>query len=273
MRINTNINAMMAHRNMTSVNDGLSKSLERLSSGLRITNAKDDAAGIAVSENINTQVRALNIAERNIQDATSFLNARDSALEQLTSIAQRMRELAVSANNSFNSATTLGSLATEFATLGTEATRILTNSELNGINLFTTNPLNVQVGATSGAGDTIAFTLTAPSFATLAGTDITTAASTAITEADNLLFTAGTPPTGLLPERATNGASINRLDIALANLQVYRENLMASYSRIRDTDVAAEMTNMTRQQIILQTSTAMLAQANAQPQSVLALFK
>jgi flagellin len=282
MRINTNVNALMAHRNMTNVNAGLSKSLERLSSGLRINSAKDDAAGLAVSENMDTTIRALNLGERNIQDAISFLSAREGVMDQVTQMVQRMRELALAANNSATSPDTGAILNAEYVQLGTEIDRLLTNSTYNEVALFGTNApatLDVMVGA-DPTPDVVSLTLTSPDFSTILPptTDVTTAATaaTALPLLSAFLLDATTNPaipTGILAERATNGGFINRLEYSLANLQVNRENLMASYSRVRDTDMAAEMTTMTKKQIILQTSTAMLAQANAQPQSVLALFK
>jgi flagellin len=277
MRINNNLNAMMAHRNMTNVNMGLSKSLERLSSGLRINSAKDDAAGLAVSENMNTTIRALNVGERNIQEGIAFLNAREGVMEQVTQITQRMRELAVNANNASVSPDSLVVLNQEYQQLATEADRLLTDSTFNEVNLFTTATLSVMVGA-DPTPDIINLTLTdlSTSFDTIGGvaTDLTSTAqaAAALTALDTFLIDNATPG-GILVERALNGAYVNRLEYSLANLQVNRENLMASFSRVRDTDMAAEMTTMTKQQIILQTSTAMLAQANAQPQSVLALFK
>jgi flagellin len=341
VRINTNMNALLAQRNMSSVNSNLAKSLERLSSGLRINSAKDDAAGLAISENMGTQIRALNVAEKNIQDAQAFLNAREGALEQLTTIAQRMRELAATAANTFNSPSTISALKTEFDQLGAEGARILQDSQFNGVSLFdfnrsvqppdaTTDPdpsttpptvvavqditLRVQVGVESAGdltgtppveNDTVALRLATPEWSLVwhPGIDTGTGApggadswldttdptqvqvdfaeiNQTIGFLDNLLSDnlteTGTPNqgyTGLLSARAANGASYNRLEYALANLQVNRENLQSSQSRIRDTDVAAETINLTRQQIILQTSTAMLAQANTQPQSILALFQ
>ncbi|MEB3328487.1 MAG: flagellin [Candidatus Sericytochromatia bacterium] len=280
MRINTNVNALMSHRNMMNVNAGLSRSLERLSSGLRINSAADDAAGMAVTENMNSTIRALNVAERNIQDGMAFLNAREAVMEQVTQIAQRMRELAVAANNTSTSLDSFIPLNQEYQQLAEEATRLLANSTYNEVNLFTTTQLDVQVGAdpTIGTGDIVQLLLTDQStgFSSVGSlaTDLTSAASaaTALAALDLFLLDNATPG-GLLMERSVNGAYINRLEYSLANLQVNRENLMASVSRVRDTDMAAEMTTMTKQQIILQTSTAMLAQANAQPQSVLALFK
>ncbi|MEB3220703.1 MAG: flagellin [Candidatus Sericytochromatia bacterium] len=279
MRINTNINALMAHRNMTKVNAGLSQSLERLSSGLRINSAKDDAAGLAVSENMDTTVRALNVGERNIQDGIAFLNAREGVLDQITQMVQRMRELAVAANNSSTSPDSGAVLNAEYEQLGLEIDRLLTTT-FNEVPLFVvpTSTLDVMVGA-DPAPDVVSLTLSTPDFSTILppATDITTPAqaATALPLLATYLLDTATPtaPTGVLAERSKNGGYINRLEYALASLQVNRENLMASYSRVRDTDMAAEMTTMTKQQIILQTSTAMLAQANAQPQSVLALFK
>lgn len=291
MRINTNMNALLAQRNMAAVNNNLNKSLERLSSGVRINSAKDDAAGLAVAEGMQARIRGMNVAEKNIQDGISFFNAREGALEQLTAIAQRMRELAVTGANDFNSATVLSNIGDEFNSLKAEYDRIYATANFNG-NLMLetgaapsaliTSEVTIRVGANVAADPTAPDpTVDEVLRYERATNDITTATNiptplsdpptvlefeTALSETDALLET-------LLTERAANGSFVNRLEISLANLQVNRENLQSAQSRIRDTDVAAETINLTRQQIILQTSTAMLAQANAQPRSILALFE
>lgn len=286
MRINTNMNALIAQRNMSGINNNLSKSLERLSSGVRISNAKDDAAGLAIAEGMTARIRGMNVAEKNIQDGMSFFNAREGALEQLTALAQRMRELAVTGSNDFNSQTVLDNLGSEFNTLKAEFNRTIATSNFNGIKtlsvdtVLTTELVTVRIGpgvavapaALDPAVDEV-LQFTRASSTDLEGTitDMADPATAALFEA--ALSELDTVLEDVITERAANGTFINRLELALANLQVNRENLQSAQSRIRDTDMAAETINLTRQQIILQTSTAMLAQANAQPQSILALFQ
>ncbi|MEB3285241.1 MAG: flagellin [Candidatus Sericytochromatia bacterium] len=286
MRINTNMNALIAQRNMAGINNNLSKSLERLSSGVRISNAKDDAAGLAIAEGMTARIRGMNVAEKNIQDGMSFFNAREGALEQLTTLAQRMRELAVTGSNDFNSQTVLDNLGSEFNTLKAEFNRTIATSNFNGIKtlsvdtVLTTELVTVRIGpgvAVAPAAvdpdvdEVLQFTRATSTALEGSITDMADPATVALFEA--ALSELDIVLEDVITERAANGTFINRLELALANLQVNRENLQSAQSRIRDTDMAAETINLTRQQIILQTSTAMLAQANAQPQSILALFQ
>ncbi|GBE25552.1 flagellin [bacterium BMS3Bbin02] len=271
MRINQNIAAFNAYRNLQTTNGQLGKSLEKLSSGFRINRAADDAAGLAKSEGLRSEIRGSRQAIRNAQDGVSFVQTAEGALNEVQSMLQRMRELAVDAANT---ATTDGSAQQlEIAELRSEIAAIGTNSTFAGNTIFqdySASALTFQVGANSG--NTLDFaqdlTLTAASVggADISGIDVSTDAAAAITALDTAID-------GLSTTRANLGATQNRLDSVIANLSVAVENLSASESRVRDTDMAAEMVSFTRNQIMLQAGTAMLAQANQTTAGVLQLLQ
>jgi flagellin len=277
MRVNTNVNAMNAHKNMTRVDNGLSKSLEKLSSGLRINRASDDAGGLAISESLRTQVRGLAQAEKNAQDGISLLNVAEGALNEIHGMLQRMRELAVqSANGTLTNAPDRAALEVEFGELVTEINRIPQYVTFNTLPLFTTtagltSDFTLQVGANQG--ETIMASIPAIDVpGTFGGLPPTPYIDNQLS-AQNMITTVTTFINSISDTRARLGAQTNRLEYTINNLQTTRENMSAAESRIRDTDMASEMTNLTRQQILMQSSTAMLAQANAQPQSILSLFQ
>ncbi|MCP3977336.1 MAG: flagellin [bacterium] len=268
MRINQNIAAFNAFRNLATTNGQLGKSLEKLSSGFRINRAADDAAGLAKSESLRAEIRGSRQAIRNAQDGVSFVQTAEGALNEVHSILQRMRELAVDAANT---ATTDGSAQqAEITELLAEIDAIGANSTFAGQTVFAdysgTN-LTFHVGANAGE------TLDIASDLTLSGTALSVDAVDVSADADGAITAIGTAIDTVSTTRATLGATQNRLDHVVANLSVAVENLSASESRVRDTDMAEEMVQFTRNQIMIQAGTAMLAQANQVPASVLSLLQ
>jgi flagellin len=273
LRINQNIAAQNAYRNL-SVNDGqMSKSLEKLSSGFRINRAADDAAGLAISEGLRSQVGGLKTAVRNAQDGVSVVQTAEGALNEVQSILQRARDLQVQASNGSNNQTSLDGINAELDSLADEIDAIGTRTDFNGVKLLDgTATLNFQVGANSGDQVEV----------DLAGIDLGAAADVLRTAADANVNDLGdttqidlinTEITNISSARAGLGASQNRLEHTINSLSVAVENLSASESRIRDTDMAEEMVSFTRSQILSQAGTAMLAQANQAPQGVLQLLR
>jgi flagellin len=271
LRVNNNIAAFNAYRNLNVTDGAMGKSLEKLSSGLRINRAADDAAGLAISEGLRSQIGGLKVAVRNAQDGVSVVQTAEGALTETHSILQRMRDLAVqAANDGALSDTDKTKADAEFQALALELDDIATKTTFNGTPLLdgTYTAKNFQVGANSG--ETLAVSIGDMSAATLmtAVGDITTAANadTAIGALDDAIGTVST-------ERASLGAVQNRLEHKINNLNATVENLTASESRIRDTDMALEMVSFTRSQILSQAGTAMLAQANQSSQGVLQLLR
>ena len=280
MRINQNVMAFNAYRNLSSTQNTMGKSLEKLSSGYRINRAADDAAGLVKSEGLRAEIRGTNQAVRNAQDGVSFVQTAEGALNEVHSILQRMRELAVSAANTATS-NGGGAEQAEIDELLTELDAIGSRTSFAGSTVFSDysaagSELTFHVGA--GATDTLqvaqnlslstdgtAKTVTVGGTTTTA-IDVTADASAAITQLDTAIG-------AVSDTRSKLGATQNRLEHTIANLQVAAENLSASESRIRDTDMAAEMVSFTRNQIMQQAGTAMLAQANQVPQSVLSLLR
>jgi flagellin len=268
LSVNTNIAAMNAYRNLSATNSAMGKSLEKLSSGLRINRAADDAAGLAISEGLRSQIGGLKVAVRNSQDGISVVQTAEGALNESHSILQRMRDLAVqAANDGALSDADKTKADKEFQALSSELTDI-SKTKFNGTPLLdgTYTGKNFQVGANST--DTLSVSIADMSATGLGATgDITTAANatTAITAIDTAIGKVST-------ERAGLGANQNRLEHKINNLNVAVENLTSSESRIRDTDMAQEMTNFSRTQILSQAGTAMLAQANQSTQGILKLL-
>lgn len=273
MQINTNLAALNAHRNLSNTQNDLSKSLEKLSSGLRINRAADDAAGLAISEGLRSQVNGLNVAARNAQDGISVIQTAEGALTEVHSILQRVRDLAVQSGNDSNNADSRAAIKAESDALADELTRIGGTTNFNGINLLDGSvDLTFQVGAGStAANDQIGVDLTGANITDLGATikaltfDTAENALTSIAAVD-------TEITAISTERANIGAVQNRFESAINSLNVSRENLQAAESRIRDVDMAAEMVNFTRSNILSQAGTAMLAQANQSNQGVLQLL-
>ncbi|PXA67380.1 flagellin [Cryobacterium arcticum] len=288
MQINTNLAANNTYRNLASTQTDMAKSLERLSSGLRINRAGDDAAGLAISEGLKSQVGGLTVASRNAQDAISVVQTAEGSLNEVQTILQRVRDLAVQAGNDSNNADSRKAISTEVAALGAELTRIGESTNFNGTKLLDGSAgagadgvMSFQVGAGSEDSDQITVNL---SNITQIGLDITALATGATTadpgagfvDAAAALTTIGdldTLITGVSTSRAELGASQNRFESVIRNLAVSKENLTAAGSRIRDTDMAEEMVKYTRSSILSQAGTAMLAQANQSNQGVLTLLR
>jgi len=283
--INTNLISLNAQRNLNASQSSLATSMQRLSSGLRVNSAKDDAAGMAIAERMNAQVRGMNVAVRNANDGVSLAQTAEGALGKVADSLQRMRELAVQARNATNSDDDKDSLDKEFGELAKEVQRVLGGTTFNGQAVLGTDAgaQTFQVGANTTTNDSIDITttdMTADTTVTaVAGTDNTgagravidnTADATAIaTVIDNLDAALDTVNT----ERSTMGASQSRFEAVISNLQVQSENQTAARSRIMDADFAAETANLSRSQILQQAGNAMVAQANQQPQQVLALLR
>ena len=256
LRINQNIDAFNTYRNLSVTQGQMSKSLEKLSSGFRINRAADDAAGLAISEGLRSQVGGLQVAVRNAQDGISVAQTAEGALTEVHSMLQRMNDLSVQYNNGTQNTDSQAALSSEFGALKSEIGRIQSTTNFNGVALFNNGTLNFQVG--TDKTDVLGVDLSGGVDTT--GLDITDSKTvqTAITATSTL--------------RGSLGAVQNRFEHTINNLNVAVENLSASESRIRDTDMASEMMNFTRSQILSQAGTAMLAQANSAPQSVLKLL-
>jgi flagellin len=265
MTINTNVSSLNAQRNSSTSQTSLSTSLERLSSGLRINSSRDDAAGLAFADRMKAQIRGFNVAIRNANDGISLAQTAEGALSTVTDVLQRMRELAVQAQNGSNGTSDRTNLNTEYQQLSQEITRIAGQTKFNGTAIVGSGAgANVfQVGANNG--DTL--TITTSQVNTVAG-DLTsvTNASTAVSAIDTALDTITT-------NRATYGAAMNRFQFAISNLQITGENQAAARGRIMDADFAQETANLSRAQILQQAGTAMVAQANQLPQQVLSLLR
>jgi flagellin len=282
--INTNLVSLNAQRNLSSSQSALATSMQRLSSGLRVNSAKDDAAGLAIAERMNGQLRGMNVAIRNANDAISLSQTAEGALGKVGDMLQRMRELAVQAANGTNTTADRTSLNDEYLQLAREAARTLGGTEFNGQKILaTTTASTFQVGAnTVAALDQIsvaAFNWTSVATITTAvgaavGTDPTTAvagtdgsfALAAISAIDGAI-------NSINSQRATFGAVQNRFENVIATLQVSSENQAAARSRIMDADYATETANLSRASILQQAGNTMVAQANQLPQQVLALLR
>jgi flagellin len=273
LRINQNIAAMNSYRNLSITDGQMSKSLEKLSSGFRINRAADDAAGLSISEGLRSQVGGLKVAVRNAQDGVSVAQTAEGALTEVTSMLQRMRDLTVQAGNTGSNGGQTGdavsSIQDEITSLSTAINDIATRTQFNGTKLLdgTTATLTFQVGA--NAGETQDVTLSDMTAATLGVDQVdvtTTDTATNLTAIDDALKSVTT-------FRGQLGAAQNTFEHTINNLNVAVENLSASESRIRDTDMASEMVDFTRSQILSQAGTAMLAQANQSSQGVLKLLQ
>ncbi len=283
--INTNIASLNAQRNLNASQSSLTVSMQRLSSGLRVNSAKDDAAGLAIAERMNAQVRGMNVAIRNANDGISLAQTAEGALAKVGDNLQRMRELAVQARNATNSSADKDSLDKEFGELAKEIQRVLGGTTFNGKAILAdaAGTQTFQVGANTTSNDTIDVAtpnLTTDNSITLvAGTDNTgasrgvidntadvTAIGVVMTNIDAALDTINS-------QRAVLGAAQNRFDAVISNLQISVENQSAAKSRIMDADYAQETSNMSRAQILQQAGTAMVAQANQLPQQVLSLLQ
>ena len=270
--INTNLVSLNAQRSLSVSQGSLSTSMQRLSSGLRVNSAKDDAAGLAIAERMQTQVRGSNVAIRNANDAISLAQTAEGAIGKVGDLLQRMRELAVQSANATNGTDDRINLNAEFEQLSAEVTRTLGNTRFNGVNVTGTGAgtLAFQVGANGVDRVTVTTTnlAAATSIASVILDDVLSAAnaSTAMASIDTALGVINT-------ERAMYGAVQNRFEAIISTLQVTAENQSAARGRIMDADFAAETANMSRAQILQQAGTAMVAQANQLPQQVLQLLQ
>jgi flagellin len=266
LRIQNNVEAFNAHRNLASTEGGLARSMERLSSGFRINRAADDAAGLAISERLRAQINGLDQAQRNVQDAVSMVQTAEGSLTEVHAMLQRVRELAVQFKNGSLSTADRTAIQSEINQLASEIERIGASAEFNGIKLLnTTQTISFQVGAKDG--EQIA--VSTISLGSKVGTQfysLASATNTDISQIDAAID-------AVSAQRAQFGAVQNRLEYTLQNAAIYEENLTASESRIRDVDMAAEMVNFTKLQILQQAGTSMLAQANQSSQGVLALLR
>lgn len=273
MRINQNIGALNALRNLSVNETAQGKSLEKLSSGFRINRAADDAAGLVISEGLRSQVGGLKVAMRNAQDGISVVQTAEGALTEVQSILQRMRDLNVQAANlGSNSTTSLTALQDENDALTAELDRIATTTNFNGVKLLdgTFTAKTFQVGATVAAAEQISVSVSGVSATLLAVNANVLSTSVGQLAAQTAIDAAITTVSGF---RGKLGAAQNRFEHTINSLGVAVENLSASEARIRDADMASEMTSLTRHQIMVQAGTAMLAQANSTSQSVLTLLR
>ena len=284
MTINTNVASLNAQRNTAANSASLSTTMQRLSSGLRINSAKDDAAGLAIADRMNTQVRGMNVAVRNAGDAISMAQVAEGGLSTMNDMLQRMRELAVQASNATNSAGSAGDIAkldNEYKQLGAELSRMLDATQFNGEKILNTSASYVfQVGANAGAENQItiangdislsgnaAFSAVASGGASATLITGTASANTANIAALDAAISA------VNDRRASLGALQSRFENTISYLRTASENQSAARGRIMDADFAAETANLSRTQILQQAGTAMIAQANQQPQSVLKLLQ
>ncbi len=282
LTINTNIASLNAQRNLSSSQGAMETSLRRLSSGLRVSSAKDDAAGLFSIQKMTADIRGLNQAVRNAQDGISLAQTGEGAMDQIQNAQQRIREIAVQAANATTEDRT--GLQAEVDQLTQEISRIVTTTAFNGTSLLNSSAstLNFQIGQDAGAENRIGVTgldltsITGYNSSLIATDTIDVSSSAAAVTAISNLDSTGSAGTGIdfvSSSRATFGAVQNRFESVVVNLTTYSENLSAARSRIQDTDFAAETANLTRAQILQQAGVAMLAQANTIPQTVLSLLQ
>ncbi len=279
MTINTNLQSLNAQRNLNTSQSSLATSMQRLSSGLRVNGAKDDAAGLAIAERMNAQVRGMNVAVRNANDGISLSQTAEGALGKISENLQRMRELAVQASNDTNGDTDRTALDNEYKQLALENQRVIENTKFNGQSLLTgtggaSGNFTFQVGANTSGDNQI----------TINTSNIKTAMTTATQGSAASLGATAASARGAIDavdaaldeinsKRADFGAAQNRFDAVISNLQVASENAAAARGRIMDADFAGETSNLSRSQILQQAGTAMVAQANQLPQGVLSLLR
>ena len=283
--INTNLISLNAQRNLSMSQSQLATAMQRLSSGMRVNSAKDDSAGLAIAERMNTQVRGMTVAMRNSNDGISMAQVGEGALGNVSSLFQRMRELAVQSANGTNSDSDRTSLNLEFLQLSQEATRTLGGTQFNGQSILaSTSDATFQIGANNST-DVDQLTVTAFNWsanssitnvlgsAVISGTETPTVQITDTATAQAALTSIDTAIDALNSQRANFGALQNRFENVVANMQVAVENQSAARSRIMDADYAAETASLSRASILQQAGNAMVAQANQLPQQVLALLK
>ena len=280
LTVNTNVTSLNVQKNLNKASDALSTSMTRLSSGLKINSAKDDAAGLQIATRMTSQIRGQTMAIKNANDGISIAQTAEGAMQEQTNILQRMRELAVQSRNDSNSSDDRDALQKEFSAMSSELSRIAGSTNLNGKNLLdgSASTMTFQVGSNTGSDNQIKLDLTAKfdavslgitSGITIAGSSTTIAEtnfSAAVGAIDDALKT-------INASRADLGAAQNRLTSTIANLQNINENASAALGRVQDTDFASETAQLTKQQTLQQASTAVLAQANQLPSAVLKLLQ
>ena len=283
--INTNLASLNAQRSFSASQTSLSTSMARLASGLRVNSAKDDAAGLAIAERMNAQVKGMNVAIRNANDGISYAQTAEGALSKVGDSLQRMRELAVQARNATNTEKDQDSLQNEFKELQSEIGRVLNGTSFNGSSIFTaTGTLDFQVGAGTTANDRVSITLGSTALASNTTLTNVTTSTAIIGDTASTTAVAGTAIDAVIAnidsaidtvnsQRSVWGATQNRFDAVISNLQVSVENQAAARSRIMDADFAAETANLSRAQILQQAGNAMVAQANQLPSQVLSLLR
>ncbi len=280
LTVNTNVTSLNVQKNLNRASDALSTSMTRLSSGLKINSAKDDAAGLQIATRMTSQIRGQTMAIKNANDGISIAQTAEGAMQEQTNILQRMRELAVQSRNDSNGTSDRVALGKEFEAMSAELTRIADSTNLNGKNLIdgSAGVMTFQVGSNSGTSNQITLTLDSGFDATTLGVDSGTIAITgdsttietafcgALDAIDGALKTINST-------RADLGAAQNRLTSTISNLQNINENASAALGRVQDTDFASETAQLTKQQTLQQASTAILAQANQLPSAVLKLLQ
>ena len=270
MRIQHNITALNAHRNLTNNNSAVGKNLEKLSSGYRINRAGDDAAGLAISEKMRAQIKGLETAQKNAEDGVSLVQTAEGALTEVHSMLDRMMELAVqSANGTYNS-TNRASMQAEITALKAEITRIGATSKFNGSDVFTTGAVSFQIGETAATQNSLSVTVGA---LTTDALTITSLSVESAASAKASIDTINSAIDKISSMRGDLGAVQNRLEHTINNLGAQTENITAAESRVRDVDMAKEMMAYTKNNILVQASQAMLAQANQVPQGFLQLLQ
>ncbi|KOY01476.1 MULTISPECIES: flagellin domain-containing protein [Pseudomonas] len=284
LTVNTNTTSLNVQKNLNRASDALSTSMSRLSSGLKINSAKDDAAGLQISNRMSSQIRGQNVAVKNANDGISMAQTAEGALQESTNILQRMRELAVQARNGTNGTADQTATNAEFAQMSDELTRIAASTNLNGKQLLdgSAGTMTLQVGSNTGTANHIDLVLSskfdAVSLSVGSGTVVLTGTtgtgvSSAAANIDNAITAIDAAIAAIGATRANLGASQNRLTSTISNLQNITENVTAAQGRVQDTDFAAETANLTKQQTLQQASTAVLAQANQLPSAVLKLLQ
>ncbi|TVT85641.1 flagellin domain-containing protein [Pseudomonas sp. H3(2019)] len=279
--VNTNVASLSVQKNLNNAANALQTSMTRLSSGLKINSAKDDAAGLQIATRMSSQIRGQTVAIKNANDGISMAQTAEGALQETTNILQRMRELAVQARNGTNGTADQTATNAEFTQMSDELTRISQSTNLNGKNLLdgSAGSMTLQVGSNTGTANQITLTLSskfdAVSLSVGSGTTVLTGATsaTAATNIDGAITAIDAAIASVGAVRANLGASQNRLTSTISNLQNVNENATAALGRVQDTDFAAETAQLTKQQTLQQASTSVLAQANQLPSAVLKLLQ
>jgi flagellin len=284
MVINHNMSASYAQRQTGIIESGMQSNIEKLSSGQRINKAGDDASGLAVSEKMRSQIRGLNQAHQNIQNGVSFIQATEGYLQETTDIIQRLRELSIQSANGIYSAEDRMQIQVEVSQLVDEVNRIASHAQFNGMNILTgrfaqdsaTGPMQLHVGANVDQNEKIfigTMTATALGLTGTQGTENSMITLSSVDGANMAIASLDSALKTISKQRADLGAYQNRFEMAAKGISIASENLQAAESRIRDTDMAQEMVTFTKNQILSQAGSAMIAQANTQPQSVLRLMQ